>query len=59
VVIADDIRRHVAAVIGHHLGRVRLDHEIADGQDQTIGVYHDGRALALAPERRGGCARPD
>ena len=59
MVVADDIGGHGAAVIRHHLGGMRLDHQIADGEHQAVLVDDDAGALALAAEILRRCARPD
>ena len=40
----------VRPALVRHFGGMRLDHQIADGEDQTVLVDHDAGTLALAPE---------
>jgi len=41
MIVADDVRRYGAPVVVDDLGRVGLDHEIADRQDQTGAIDDD------------------
>ena len=50
VIVADHAGRHGAAGVGDHLGGVRLDHQIADGEHQAVLVDQDAAAFALAAE---------
>ena len=52
VVVADHVGRDGVAVAGDDLGGFRLDHEVADGQDQAIVVDDDAGPVAAAPEVR-------
>ncbi len=50
MIIADDTGREGASVIGDDLGRIGLDHQIADRQDEPVGIDQDASAFAIAPE---------
>ena len=41
VVVADDVRRHGMSAVVDDLGRVGLDHQIADRQDEAVAVDKD------------------
>jgi len=49
VIIADDTGREGAPVVGGDLGRIGLDHQIADRQDEPVGIDQDAGAFAIAP----------
>ena len=50
VVVADHIGGGLAAGIGENFGGMRLDHQIADGEDQALVVDDDAGAGALLAE---------
>ena len=50
MVITDHVRRHVGACIGGDLRRMRLDHQIPDGENKAAVVDDDAGAFALAAE---------
>ena len=50
VVVADDVGGGLAAGIGDDLGGMRLDHQVADGEDQALVVDDDAGAGALLAE---------
>ena len=56
VVVADHIGRHGASVVVDDLGRIGLDHQIADRQHQTVSIDEDARSFAFAPEALDGAA---
>ena len=47
VVVSDDARRHCAPVVEADLRRLCLDHEIADGEHETVVVDDDAGAFPL------------
>src|SRR5882757_703122 len=50
VIIADYAGRDGAPVVGDDLGRIGLDHQVADRQDEPVGIDQNASALAIAPE---------
>src|SRR5262245_57254102 len=51
VVVAHHLRRQAALIGGDDLGSMRLQHQIADGEDQAVVADQDAGSLALGPER--------